>query len=313
MGSAWLIFRFGSRLHLMDVPNERSSHERPVPRGGGIGIPIAAGMAACLFARQGLLPIGLGMILAGGALFNDLRELPVRVRFALQVTAASVLLLLGGRDLLPGIVRSGGWPAATIAAGVLVVYVVAATNFFNFMDGINGIAGFEALVSFLFLGIYIGISRGPLGTAIVCFSIAAAAAGFLMLNFPRARVFMGDVGSIFLGFVFSALTVVLADHPWDLVRLSLFQSVFFIDSGLTIFLRVLRRENILSAHRSHLYQELVHRRGWSQFRVTLSFAVAQALAGLPVLIGSPSPAFLVAYWAGLVVVYGCARSALRLH
>jgi UDP-N-acetylmuramyl pentapeptide phosphotransferase/UDP-N-acetylglucosamine-1-phosphate transferase len=228
----------------MDHPNERSLHETPTPRIGGLGIMAGVTVASVWLADAALLPVVLGaFVLAAVSLLDDVRGLPVRVRFTVHfVAAASCLLALG----------LTGW---TLLAGTLAV--VWMTNLYNFMDGSDGLAGGMAAIGFGALALAAWLGDAP-GLAAFCAAIAAAALAFLRFNFPPARVFMGDAGSIPLGFLAAALGIMGAMQgiwPW-LFPLLVF-SPFIVDASVTLARRALRGEKVWQAHRSHYYQRAV--------------------------------------------------------
>jgi UDP-N-acetylmuramyl pentapeptide phosphotransferase/UDP-N-acetylglucosamine-1-phosphate transferase len=244
--SCWLalvwLLRYG-RLP-MDHPNERSLHATPTPRVGGLGIMAGVGVASAWLADATLLPIILAAFaLAMVSVLDDVRGLPVALRFLAHFVAAVACLLALGLD---------GW--ALLPATLAVVWM---TNLYNFMDGSDGLAGGMTAIGFgaLALAAWLG---GATSLAMFCASIAAAALAFLRFNFPPARVFMGDAGSIPLGFLAAALGIDGAAHgvwPW-LFPLLVF-SPFIVDASVTLARRALRGEKIWLAHRSHYYQRVV--------------------------------------------------------
>jgi Fuc2NAc and GlcNAc transferase len=241
--------------------------------------------------------------LAAFALIDDLRSLPVKSKLIVQVLAAALVIFLYQDSifLLGSAIQS---PSSILLAFLLLLYLVAATNFFNFMDGINGIAGIEAITSFLFVGLFHLIITNNNHLLILCIAVCAASAGFLLLNFPQARVFMGDTGSTYLGFLFAVLVVLSARNLKEFLILLLFQGIFYIDCIFTIFLRRLRKENIFMAHKLHLYQELVHKKGWSHTKVTLIYGGIQVLIGaLAWLIMPLSELLICLYWILLMGIY----------
>lgn len=282
---SWLISRHG----VLDEPNHRSSHERPTPSGGGLAIvaTAAAGFAIVWLAglRTGLAGVHLAGFAAGAAgmaavgYVDDLKLLRTfAVKLAAQVAAAALLTLSGivvMRLWVPGLgVVDIGW----LGYPLTVLWIVALTNIFNFMDGLNGLAGGTAVIVAVFLGA-VTFVEGSGFVHVFCYVIAAASAGFLVFNFPRAHLFMGDVGSQFLGFSFAALAVIAAEADTSRTSLLVVPLLFFnflFDTGFTLCRRALRGENVTSAHRGHLYQ-LLNRLGWSHVRVSLfHYAVAAA-------------------------------------
>jgi UDP-N-acetylmuramyl pentapeptide phosphotransferase/UDP-N-acetylglucosamine-1-phosphate transferase len=239
---AWLLRR-GKSLP-MDHPNHRSLHETPTPRIGGLGI-MAGVAAACMWlADAPLLPAMLAALaLAALSLLDDVRGLPVALRFLAHFVAALACLLDLGLS---------GW--ALVGTTIIVVWV---TNLYNFMDGADGLAGGMAAIGFGALALAAWQGDAP-ALATFCAAIAAAALAFLCFNFPPARLFMGDTGSIPLGFLAATLGIAGIWHntwPW-LFPLLVF-SPFIVDASVTLVRRALSGEKVWRAHRSHYYQRAV--------------------------------------------------------
>jgi len=238
---SWLVRR--NRLP-MDHPNARSLHQTPTPRIGGLGI-VAGVAAASLWVADGtLLPVIVAAFsLSLLSLLDDVRGLPVAVRFLTHFIVTLAYLLSLGLT---------GW---MLLLGVLAV--VWMTNLFNFMDGADGLAGGMAAIGFGALALAAWFADGH-GLAAFCASIAAASLAFLWFNFPPARIFMGDAGSIPLGFLAGAtgiLGVRQAMWPW-LFPLLVF-SPFIVDASVTLVRRGFHGEKVWQAHRSHYYQRVV--------------------------------------------------------
>ena len=238
---AWLLRR--GRLP-MDHPNERSLHATPTPRIGGLGIMAGLLAAALWLGGAGVLPVVLAAAaLAAVSVLDDVRGLPVRVRFLAHFVAAVGCLLALGLS---------GW--ILLVATLAVVWM---TNLYNFMDGSDGLAGGMAAIGFGALAVAAWLGDAP-GLASFCAAIAAAALAFLRFNFPPACLFMGDTGSIPLGFMAATLGIAGTVHgvwPW-LFPLLVF-SPFIVDASVTLARRALRGEKIWQAHRSHYYQRVV--------------------------------------------------------
>jgi Fuc2NAc and GlcNAc transferase len=275
------------RMHLFDRPNERSSHVRPTPRLGGVAI--LAGTLAAMVAGGALRDRGAAALLAAAlpvaalGLIDDIRGLRQWPKLAVQLLAGGAAVLAGGMAItrlelpLLGAVPLG--PAAIVASLVWLVWLL---NAYNFMDGVNGIAGTQAVVAGACLSALLA-GRGDVHGAVLAAGVAAAAAGFLPWNFPRASIFMGDVGSTTLGFVFALLSLRLAHTGAPFVAAVLPLFPFLFDATLTVLVRMVRGERFFSTpHRLHLYQRLLSL-GWSHTRVTLLWgvlALAGAAAGL---------------------------------
>jgi UDP-N-acetylmuramyl pentapeptide phosphotransferase/UDP-N-acetylglucosamine-1-phosphate transferase len=238
---AWLLRR--GRLP-MDHPNERSLHETPTPRVGGLGIMAGMGVASLLQSDGALLPVGLGAFaLAALSLLDDVRGLPVQVRFLAHFIVATGCLLALGLT---------GW--ALLAGTLATVWM---TNLYNFMDGADGLAGGMAAIGFGALAMAAWLGGAP-GLAAFCAAITAAALAFLCFNFPPARLFMGDTGSIPLGFLVATLGILgVRQSVWPWLFPLLVFSPFIVDASVTLARRGSRGEKIWQAHRSHYYQRVV--------------------------------------------------------
>ncbi|MBI4754378.1 MAG: glycosyltransferase family 4 protein [Betaproteobacteria bacterium] len=260
--------RSGLALRLAaDLPNERSLHDRPVPRVGGLAIMPAMLLAWLLLAPPPLPLMGVVAALALASFADDRHDLPVVLRLALHVAAAVLFLAWSGFG------RLEAW-----AVLPLVLAMVWMTNLYNFMDGADGLAGGMALFGFGALAAAAALAADP-GLALVCAVPTAAAAGFLWFNFPPARLFMGDAGSIPLGFAAAALGLEGWQRGvWPALFPILVFSPFIVDATLTLLRRMRRGEPFWRAHKDHYYQRLV-RMGWSHRRLALREYALMAAAG----------------------------------
>ena len=265
---ARLLARTGLARRVADVPNERSLHATPTPRVGGIAIMGAALPLMAVLGDAVVMPaLACAAFLAGISLIDDMRSLPVEVRLPAHILAALVVVLAAPGD------HMHAWLAAVLA----VAAIAWATNLFNFMDGADGLAGGMAAIGFATLALAARDISMPLAACAAV--VASAAVGFLALNFPPARIFMGDAGSIPLGFLagaFGWIGVTLGAWPaWFPV---LVFSPFVADATVTLVRRAVRREPVWRAHRSHYYQRLVLG-GWSRRRLALqAYALMLATA-----------------------------------
>jgi UDP-N-acetylmuramyl pentapeptide phosphotransferase/UDP-N-acetylglucosamine-1-phosphate transferase len=267
------------RLGVVDRPNVRSSHERPTVRGGGIAI-MAAVILGAFFARRPttdgiLIPlVGIAVFLAVLSFWDDLRSLPPAIRFGGHAAAALALLaLLGWPHLKIEISQTHSIEPWTWCGFILMfLWLTGYTNAFNFMDGINGIAAGQGIITASGTALIIGWVTGDWNSPVVMGTVVVggACAGFLPHNFPRARMFMGDVSSAPLGFLLAALALWIAcDFGWWLlIPLGLLHANFVLDTGITLVRRLLRGERWYEAHREHFYQRLI-RAGESHTFVTL--------------------------------------------
>ena len=253
-----------------DIPNERSLHSAPIPRIGGVGL--MAGLLAgwgIMFSSLTwwlVLPmIGLFIL----SLFDDMHGLPVRQRLLGHILAAAIVV--GGA----GLFSSHG----IVVALVVLLLTVWMTNLYNFMDGSDGLAGGMALFGFTFYGIAALLAHNET-LAMMNFAISAAASGFLYYNFPPARIFMGDAGSIPLGFLVAAMGLWgWQQGCWTLWFPLLAFSPFIADASVTLVKRTLRGMKITEAHREHYYQRAILL-GWSHRKLVLAEYLLMLGSGL---------------------------------
>ena len=312
--AAWLCWQFsrpGSRFYILDHPNERSLHSQPTPRTGGLGILVGLYLAASgMVAWIGAVPIavfwiaGTGLMVAIVSFLDDRFSVPVLYRMIVHFIAAGGLVY-GGLGLeafqLPGVTWNLDYTVAFILTLLIVVWLV---NLYNFMDGMDGFAGGMALFGF---GAYavLGWMAGDQAFASLSLIIAAAAVGFLVFNFPPARIFMGDTGSSLLGFLAAAFAFWAdRDGIFPLWVGVLIFSPFIVDATVTLFRRAYRKERIWQAHKSHYYQRLVQL-GWGHRKTVLWEYALMALCGVSAIWAlSLSPAMqwgIIGFW---VFFYG---------
>ncbi len=270
--AAWVIARHGQHYKLVDYPSARSSHSQPVPKGGGSGIVLGFLMSA-LFMGVNILwwlpAVMIGLL----GLVADRKELAPWIRLFFQF-ALTLLFLL----------KETTWNMnfALIAVLVLLlsIYIVGTINVYNFMDGINGIAALTGAISFFFMGCFAMTNGANIKLPSLLFAVVAACLGFLPFNFPRGRVFMGDVGSTFLGFTFAGMVVYLSHDIRDFVVLASFLFPFYADELTTMFMRIKDRENLTKAHRRHLYQLLANEGRLAHWKVSAGYGALQIFIAL---------------------------------
>ena len=291
----WWLARSRLAALTLDHPNRRSLHGSPIPRVGGIGLHAGVALAACTLQPD--LPYSLWLALAlllAVSILNDVREIAAPWRLAAHLVAGA--LFAGG--VLAGF---------GLAAGALAAIGLAwMANLYNFMDGSDGLAGGMALIGFSFYGLA-AAAAGSTQFALVNFSIAAAAAAFLVVNFHPARIFMGDAGSVPLGFLAAALGILgwlQGDWTWWFPLLVF--SPFIIDASVTLARRILAREKVWRAHRDHYYQRLVQL-GWGHRRTALAEYALMLACGA---IGIAALAAPEAIQAGLLAAACAAYLAL---
>lgn len=252
-----LISKFGKEIQ--DIPNERSLHETPVPRIGGVGMMagLLAGWALMLTSLVWwiVLPL-IGLFIV--SLLDDMLNLPVKKRLMAHLVAAAVLVAGSGMLTQQGM----------LIALLVLLLTVWMTNLYNFMDGSDGLAGGMALFGFSMYGIAALIAHDDT-QAMQNFTIGAAALGFLYNNFHPAKVFMGDAGSIPLGFLAAGMGLWgWQQGYWAAWFPLLVFSPFIVDASVTLVKRTLRGAKITEAHREHYYQRAI-RLGWSHRNVAL--------------------------------------------
>lgn len=265
-----LLSRFGS--FALDEPNERSLHARPVPRSGGLAILIGAAVSLGFGAATLWLPMLIALGLAVVSFLDDLRGMPTVLRLAFHLAAATLLSWY----LL--------YPMDALTLALLIIAVAWITNLYNFMDGSDGLAGGMAFIGF---GTYAAAAylSGHVALAALCGAISAASAAFLAYNFHPARIFLGDVGSIPLGFLAAGLGILgWRDDLWPLWFPVLVFAPFIGDATITLIKRLARGDRVWRAHRDHYYQRMVrmglgHRTtAWTAYAAML-FCAAAALLG----------------------------------
>lgn len=271
------IYRYAIVYRVLDIPNERSSHTRPMPRGGGVAVVVAflgvvgglslVGATEVTFA---IALVGSGVTVAFVGFLDDHRPIAVHWRLLVHIVAAAwVLWWLGGLPVftIAGVQLHLGWIGHALAA----IGLVWLLNLYNFMDGIDGIAGFEAVT--VGCGVTIIYWQRGLGHELWLAPalLAMAALGFLLWNWPPARIFMGDAGSGFLGLMLGAMAIRAAWVDAELLWIwMILLGVFVVDTTVTLFRRLLRDEKPHEGHNQHAYQ---HAASQSISHQTITLAV----------------------------------------
>ena len=272
---AWIIVKWGFKLSLLDKPNLRSSHKNVTPKGGGIGI--LAAFFICSIALS--IPKNFwitAVLLSLFSFWGDRSEIRPKVRLLFQFAAGTILLIGILMEKQNGV-------APYLLMPLLAVFVVGTANFYNFMDGINGIAGITGIVGFGLIAFYTSNSgySTALSTLALCMSFSCM--GFIPFNVPEAKVFMGDVGSILLGFVFSGMVVYLSKNVLDFICLMSFLFPFYADELLTMVVRLKNKENLTKPHRRHLYQLLANECKIPHWKISLGYGIFQLIVGISIL------------------------------
>lgn len=260
----YIIREFAIKKSIIDIPNDRSSHTVPTPRGGGFGIVVIFYFGISFFyykdniSQELFFALLCSLPIVIVSLIDDIITLSSKIRFFIQIISSILAIyFLGGVNYIDFVIfeLSGWW------INVIVFFaIIWITNLYNFLDGIDGYAGSQAVIVgvgvFLILGNIIGIL------------IAVATLGFLVFNWPKASIFMGDVGSATLGFIFAILCFYDTSSGNIYVWLILL-SIFWFDATVTLFRRFRNRERITEAHKKHAYQRL-SQSGWSHSKITIS-------------------------------------------
>ena len=284
-----LILTLNKNGTIQDIPNERSLHTEPIPRVGGVAIMAGILSGWILLVQFWAWWIVLPMLgLFALSLVDDVRNLPAKMRLIGHFAAAMIVLWGAGVEwlwLLP-----------------VLLFIVWMTNLYNFMDGSDGLAGGMTLFGFSFYGIA-GLINGNEAFAMMNFSIGAAALGFLYHNFHPAKVFMGDAGSVPLGFLAAAFGVWgWQQGYWPFWYPFLVFSPFVTDATVTLIRRVRRKENLAQAHRNHYYQRLVQM-GWGHRNTAVAEYALMLLAGASALWGigmdAQGQGNLLAWWGAV--------------
>ena len=278
------IRRLALRHQIMDHPKERSSHSLPMPRGGGLAIVILVLGTSLWFANatnlnRSLTYIVLGAILAWVGWRDDIYSLSPKFRFLVQGLIAIISMLVMGYFRVVRIPMIGDVDLRIVGIAITFLWIIGMINAYNFMDGIDGMAGGVAMSAGL-CWIVLSSNVHNLFVFWVALSIAASSLGYLGHNWPPAKIFMGDVASTFLGYSFAVLPLLSADQSGDALTIgTLLMWTVIIDPGATFIGRLLRRENIFSRHRSHLFQRLVIG-GYKQGTISLLYILLTLLAGI---------------------------------
>ncbi|MHB8654752.1 MAG: glycosyltransferase family 4 protein [Terriglobia bacterium] len=289
-----LTIKVSLRRGVLDLPNARSSHSLPVPRMGGIGILsgfylstaalVVLGQLGFIgyspFARDILIVLlaGAGMGVIG--LVDDLHHLNPGTKYLMQFGIAVLVVAFGVRIENAAIPYWRTLELGLFSFPVTILWLTGFSNVYNFMDGINGLAAGTGAVYGVFFSLFASLQGNP-ELAAVAVLLSGSCLGFMFHNFPQARTFMGDNGSLFLGMVFALLVVRLAQqapNPASLVALLLVCSVYLYDSAFTLLRRLKHGENIFQAHRSHLYQRLAQA-GVPHAMITYLYLMLHTLMG----------------------------------
>jgi len=280
----WIIRRYAEKRRWLDHPNERSSHKVPTARGGGLAIVVivlGTGLWSALETglTRGLIYVAGGLIIAWLGWRDDLHSLSPRLRFVVQGIVAAISIYGLGYFKVVTIPMFGALQLGVVGIIITFLWIIGLTNAYNFMDGIDGMAGGVALSAGLGW-MWLASTMHNAFAFWVALAITASSLGFLRHNWSPAKIFMGDVGSTFLGYSFAVLPLIASTHGGDALMLgTLLMWTIIMDAGVTFIKRLIKRENVFAPHRSHLYQRLVIA-GYKHATISLLYIVLTLLAGM---------------------------------
>jgi len=322
--SAGLTYVMARFVQVMDRPNLRSSHSRPVPKSGGIAIVatfVVGSLIIYFYADVARIDdryfwgyVISAVLLAVVSFVDDILQKIFLAKILTQVLCASVVLASGVVINRLAVPYWGEVPLGAVGYALTFLWILGLTNAYNFMDGLDGLAAGVAVIAAAFL-CAIAFQQESVFVYVSSYVLLAGAAGFLVFNFPPARIFMGDVGSAFLGFTFATLAVIgasldLGHLSFFIVPMLLFHFIF--DTVFTFFRRLLRGEKIHHAHRTHLYQ-LLNQLGYGHRAVSLFHYVVTAVQGAAAFasLGLPADRRLLLFIPFLIFDVAYARWVLR--
>ena len=302
----WYLCHPAAKLRILDAPNERSLHEIPVPRTGGLAIIAASLTSASPLVVRSLSDPAFARVSAAAALLavvsfvDDRSGLTPGFRLLIHL-AAAVLVLSGGlaadKMQLPG--WQWAWPSL-VSLVVSALFLVWMTNLYNFMDGMDGFAGGMTVVGFSTYAL-LGWQANEALFTLASLTVAASAAGFLLFNFPPAKIFMGDTGASVLGFLSACFSLWASSENIFPIWLGvLVFSPFVVDATVTLVRRLLAGQRVWVAHRSHYYQRLV-RAGWGHRKTVIVEYGLMVAAGLSAAVAVG----LSAQWQWILIIFWC--------
>jgi Fuc2NAc and GlcNAc transferase len=291
---SWIIMKYGAVIGAIDRPSKRSSHQNNIPKGGGFGI-----LAALVFSSLILnIPVFIwipALVISLASFWGaDKYILPVSQRLLIHFGCSLIFLVF--------FLSSKQAPAVDYVVWLpVLVFIVGTANFYNFMDGIDGIAGIAGFVAFLLVSFHAQLSGMDQAYVSLGLGMAFSCLGFLCFNIPRAKVFLGDVGSILLGFVFASLIVFLSQDLTDFMVMAGFLAPFYFDELFTMVVRIKNKDSLIEPHRKHIYQVLVNEAGIGHWKVSLGYGMMQLIIGFSAIFTQPEGVF---HLFGMYVFYG---------
>lgn len=274
----YLIRHYALRLKIMDMPNERSSHSVPTPRGGGLAIVLTwyIGISILFYLKyldsHLYLALLSGLLLAGVSIIDDLINLKPFIRLSVHIMTA-VLAFTFLKGINPVAISFFMISSPVLLYTLVIIGIVWFINLFNFLDGIDGYASLETIV--IAIAIYLFTRNN------VCLILIASTLGFLYWNWPKAKIFMGDIGSTQLGFILIVLGIYFHNiGELSIINWIMLSSLFWFDATLTLFRRWRNKEKITVAHKKHAYQRAVQAGLSHQQAVLISLVINLVIIGL---------------------------------
>ena len=279
-----LVTRLGSCWGLLDRPGPRSSHQVSTPKGGGIGLLFAFFFGAFCSGFPAFLWLP-AVVLSLVSMLGDRVEIPPWIRLIVQfaVTGLAVSWIFLHCAETSGLFQ----PFTALLLLCAAVFVAGTANVYNFMDGIDGLAGITGVLAFGLLAFTGGVRGENPSWVVLAMTLSAGCAGFLPWNFPRARVFMGDVGSVLLGFVFALYVVAWSRTLADFLLFISFLLPFYLDEAVTLLPRLREGDSLTRPHRRHVYQILVNQMVIPHWRISLLYGTVQLVVALVTLFLRP--------------------------
>lgn len=285
----WGVKAYAIQKAILDHPNERSSHTLPTPRGGGLAIVLTFYLGTGYLYATNTLDSNLfyafisALPLLIVSLLDDLYTLGSKIRIIAQLLASVLALTsLGGIEMISFyfIELHGWWLNIPILFGMIWLI-----NLYNFLDGIDGYAGSEA--------VFLGVAAALIFGYDIGWIVAAGALGFLLFNWQKAKIFMGDIGSTFLGFIFAVLMIYSLNNGESIYSWLIILGLFWVDATLTLIRRARNGETLSQAHRKHAYQRITQA-GWSHQKTVLMGMGINCIGIIPIVLLQTSP-YLILY------------------
>ncbi len=263
---SFLISRYGMKIGLADIPSDRSSHTMAVPKGGGIGILITFLFASIILNIE-LKFLCSVFFISVLSFYGDKLEISPLLRL--------IVHLLGSLLIIYNINFHENYLLNLLLIFISMVYIAGTANFYNFMDGINGIAALTGVICFSFVALFIHLTGINYNFEKLSICLAFGCLGFLPFNIPKAKVFMGDVGSMLLGICFGSFVIILSKSMTDFLCLISFLFPFYADELLTMLIRIKDGDSLSRPHRRHLYQLLVNELKFDHYKITILYSFIQ--------------------------------------